>query len=118
LLALYALFWLAIAGCSDANSSPAEGTARGDGPIDAVATVGMVADLVRNVGGPHVQVTQLMGAGVDPHLYKATRDDVETIMRGDVVFYSGLMLEGKMIDTLVKMSRAKPIYAVTELIVE
>jgi manganese/zinc/iron transport system substrate-binding protein len=111
---------LAIAGCSDANSSPTAGkrVARGDGPIGAVATVGMVADLVRNVGGRHVEVTQLMGAGVDPHLYKATRDDVETIMHGDIVFYSGLMLEGKMIDTLVKISRNKPVYAVTELIDE
>jgi manganese/zinc/iron transport system substrate-binding protein len=59
-----------------------------------------------------------MGAGVDPHLYKATRDDVQTIMRGDVVFYSGLMLEGKMIDTLVRISRTKPVFAVTELIDE
>lgn len=78
----------------------------------------MVADVVRNVGGKHVAVTQLMGAGVDPHLYKATRDDVQTIMGGDIVFYSGLMLEGKMIDTLVKISRNKPVYAVTEMIEE
>ncbi len=74
----------------------------------------MVADIVRNVGGGHVEVIQLMGAGVDPHLYKATRDDVELIMNADVVFYSGLMLEGKMIDTLVKIGRSKPVYAVTE----
>jgi manganese/zinc/iron transport system substrate-binding protein len=85
-------------------------------PIRAIATVGMVADIVRNVGGPHVEVTQIMGAGVDPHLYKATRDDVELITTGDVVFYSGLMLEGKMIDTLVKVARTKPVYAVTEMI--
>ncbi len=74
----------------------------------------MVADLVRNVGGEHVRVTQLMGAGVDPHLYKATRDDVQTIMQGDIVFYSGLMLEGKMTDTLIKVARNKPVVAVTE----
>jgi manganese/zinc/iron transport system substrate-binding protein len=76
----------------------------------------MVADVVRNVGGEHVEVTQIMGAGVDPHLYKATRDDVALIAGGDVVFYSGLMLEGKMIDTLVKISRSKPVYAITEII--
>lgn len=88
--------------------------ARGSGTIRAVTTVGMVADLVRNVGGNHVEVIQIMGAGVDPHLYKATRDDVQTIMSGEIVFYSGLMLEGKMIDTLVKIGRDKPVYAVTE----
>ena len=110
-----------LAGCSDReNTSSVTGSTgfHGEYPIRAIATVGMVADLVRNVGGKHVAVTQLMGAGVDPHLYKATRDDVQTIMSGDVVFYSGLMLEGKMIDTLVRVSRNKPVYAVTEMIEE
>ena len=78
----------------------------------------MVGELVRHVGGEHVKVTQIMGAGVDPHLYKATRDDVMMIMDGDIVFYSGLMLEGKMSDTLIKMARKKPVIAVTELIDE
>lgn len=91
---------------------------RGSYPIQASATVGMVADLVRNVGGEHVAVKQIMGAGVDPHLYKATRDDVQALLDADAVFYSGLMLEGKMTDALVKVSRGKPVVAVTELLDE
>ncbi|MCO6457852.1 MAG: zinc ABC transporter substrate-binding protein, partial [Pirellulaceae bacterium] len=70
------------------------------------------------VGGQHVEVTQIMGSGVDPHLYKATRDDVQTIMSADIVFYCGLMLEGKMTDALVKVARHKPVVAVTELLDE
>ncbi len=96
------------------NDQPYEGGY----PVQAIATVGMVADVVRNVGGKHVQVTQLMGSGVDPHLHKASRDDVETIINGDIVFYAGLMLEGKMADTLIKVGRRKPVFAVTELIEE
>ncbi|WP_442508874.1 metal ABC transporter solute-binding protein, Zn/Mn family [Novipirellula sp. SH528] len=87
-----------------------------DSPIAVTTTVGMVADLVRTVGGDRVNVTQICGSGVDPHLYKATRDDVATMMRADVIFYSGLMLEGKMTDTLIKMARNKPVVAVTEAI--
>ena len=34
--------------------------------IKVVATVGMIADMVRNIGGECTQVTALMGAGVDP----------------------------------------------------
>ncbi len=108
---LIGLLLLFAGGCSGNSGA---GGAKSGGPIRAVATVGMVADIVRHVGDGHVEVTQLMGAGVDPHLYKATRDDVELIMNGDIVFYSGLMLEGKMIDTLVKIGRTKPVYAVTE----
>ena len=87
--ALVMLIWIAAGGCTGSDSKsplPADRSTAAGGPISAVATVGMVADLVRTVGGEHVQVTQVMGAGVDPHLYKATRDDVQRIMQGDIVF--------------------------------
>ncbi len=87
-------------------------------PITITATVGMVADIVRQVGGQHVTVTQICGPGVDPHLYKVTRDDAQTLSTADMIFYSGLMLEGKMSDTLVKMARQRPVIAVTESIDE
>lgn len=102
---------LILVGCAPEAPRPSVG-------VRAVTTTGMVADLVREVGGDAVEVRQLMGPGVDPHLYKATRDDVQTILDADVVFYSGLMLEGKMTDTLVKVGRDRPVYAVTELIDE
>jgi manganese/zinc/iron transport system substrate-binding protein len=117
------LFVVAVcAGCVPSDSTPkgsesdSPSAFGGDYPIQAIATVGMVADIVRNVGGEHVAVTQIMGAGVDPHLYKATRDDVQMIMDSDIVFYSGLMLEGKLSDTLIKSARRKPVVAVTEMI--
>jgi manganese/zinc/iron transport system substrate-binding protein len=85
-------------------------------PINAVCTTGMVADLVRNIGGDHVSVTALMGEGVDPHLYKASPGDVNQLNSADIIFYSGLHLEGKMADTFARMARKKPTFAVTALI--
>ena len=117
-------FILLVVGCEPASSETgANGvtssrTFQGEYPLQVVATVGMVADIARNVGGENVDVVQIMGAGVDPHLYKATRDDVQTIMDGDIVFYCGLMLEGKMSDTLIKVAGRKPVFAVTEMIEE
>lgn len=88
-------------------------------PYKVTATVGMVADIVREVAGDRAEVINIIGEGVDPHLYKPTRGDVAALLSADVVFYSGLMLEGKMSDTLVKVGRnGKPVYAVTELIDE
>ena len=87
-------------------------------PYNVITTVGMVNDIVLNVAGDKAKATAMMGAGVDPHLYKPTRDDVAAMIRADVVFYSGLMLEGKMADTLIKVARNKPVHAVTELIDE
>lgn len=109
---LPALFALCLSGCANptADSSASNSSDR----IQVVATVGMVADLVKNVGQHHVTVTQICGSGVDPHLYRATRDDVRQIMTCDIVFYSGLMLEGKMADILARISDSKPVIAVTE----
>ena len=88
-------------------------------PIQAAATVGMVADVVRNVGGEHVEVDGIIGEGVDPHVYKPIRRDMRTLSRADIVFYNGLMLEGKLGDMLVRVARrGKPVYAVTEEILE
>jgi len=86
----------------------------GDYPIQVVVTTGMVADLVERIGGKHVHVTQLMGEGIDPHLYKASPGDVTQLNRADMVFYSGLHLEGKMGDVLGRMARKKPAVAAAE----
>ena len=56
----------------------------------------MVSDLVRQVGGDHVEVTEIMGPGVDPHLYKASANDVTKLQNAEIIFYVGLLLEGKM----------------------
>jgi len=84
-----------------------------------VTTCGMVTDVVREVAGNKAKVVGLMGEGVDPHLYKPTRDDVVKLLQADVVFYSGLMLEGRMTDTFLKVARkGTPVFAVTELLDE
>lgn len=81
-------------------------------PIQAVATTGMVADAVKEVGGNLVKVVGLMGAGVDPHLYKASEGDIHKLSNADIIFYNGLNLEGKMGDIFVKMARNKPTVAI------
>lgn len=82
--------------------------------MNVVTTTGMIADAVKHVGGEFVAVTQLMGAGVDPHLYKASEGDIQRLSAADIIFYNGLNLEGKMGDIFVKMARGKPVVAVTE----
>ncbi len=88
-----------------------------DGEFQAVATIGMIGDVVANVSGSSLKVTTLMGPGVDPHLYKATRSDIATLSKADIVFYNGLLLEGKMTDALIRVASAgKKVHAVTELL--
>jgi manganese/zinc/iron transport system substrate-binding protein len=92
----------------------AAGPAFAQEKIKIVTTIGMVADLVRQVGGDRVEVEQLMGPGVDPHLYKPTSADAGRLSKADVIFYSGLMLKGRMGD-LCAGSRREKVYATTEM---
>lgn len=84
-------------------------------PLKITATIGMVGDVLRNIVGDHGNVDILIGQGIDPHLYKASRGDVVSLMEADIIFYNGTLLEGQMGDTLVKVSTSgKPVYAVTD----
>lgn len=93
------------------------GSARAE--LVIVCTTGMVADLVQEVAGERAKVTALISDGVDPHLYKPTRDDVAKLLKADVIFYSGLHLEGRMEASFEKMrQRGTKVCAVTSSIPE
>lgn len=98
-----------VAGCARTESSAG-------GAIPVTVTTGMIADIVKNVGGERVTVTALMGPGVDPHLYKASEGDIARLESAKIIFYNGVHLEGRMGDILVKMARQKPTVAVAERI--
>ena len=98
------------AGCGGGGAGEAGAD---EGRIQATTTTTMITDLVRQVGGDRVEVTDLMGPGVDPHLYRASQGDVSALRDADVVFYNGLFLEGQMEDILEKTSEQKPAVQVT-----
>ncbi len=95
-------------------SSGGDSTEKAEGRPYIVATTGMIADAVKEVVGDLAKVEGLMGPGVDPHLYKATRGDLTQLRKAKVIFYNGLHLEGKMGEVLEKLSEQKPVYAVGE----
>lgn len=116
-IALCVVMGLLLSACSP-QPDRSEATTR-TYPYKVAATVGMISDIVRQVAGDLATVEGIIGEGVDPHLYKPTRADVVSLEAADIIFYNGLLLEGKMGDILIKLSRSgKPIYAVTEAILE
>lgn len=111
-----------LAGCRNSNShsDSHEGpgiwpraTYRGDSPIQAVCTTGQVADAIRAVGGPRVEVFAMMGPGVDPHLYTSVPSDIERLEAADIIFYNGLHLEGRLADVLHRLADRRPAFALT-----
>jgi manganese/zinc/iron transport system substrate-binding protein len=87
--------------------------AQQDGPVAVLATIGMIADVAENVGGACVEVTQLMGAGVDPHLYQASAQDVRLFRDAQLILYSGYALEGQLGEVLDRFGEETPTIAVS-----
>jgi zinc/manganese transport system substrate-binding protein len=74
-----------LAGCSSGGES-------GDGSgaaVSAIATTTQIGDIVREVGGEEVEVTQLLQPNTDPHDYEPRPSDIEAFPDADVVFING-----------------------------
>lgn len=105
---LYILILLPFLACNN--------TKEASGKLQVVTTTTMITDMVQNIGGDHVEVQGLMGAGVDPHLYKASEGDVSKLFNADVVFYNGLHLEGKLVEVFEKMQGKQKAVALGEFL--
>ena len=74
--------------------------------VNAVASFTVLADIVKQVGGEHVNVKSLVGPNGDPHTFEPTPQDSQALASADLVIVSGLGLEGWM-DRLVSASGYK-----------
>ena len=102
---------LILSGCAKVNATTVPDVS--GRTIKAVATTGMIGDIVTNVAGERVELSTLMGPGIDPHLYKASEGDVQDLVEADVIFYNGLHLEAKMSDVLERLEGGVITAAVT-----
>ncbi len=91
-------------------------TAVDNGRLNIVTTTGHIGDAARIVGGERVNVTSLMGPGIDPHLYVASEGDVRRLTDADIILYNGLFLEARMSNVLQRIGQQKLVVAVAEAI--
>lgn len=96
---------------------PLHTVAAQDDALKIVTTTTQATDLatILTNGADGVEITPLMGAGVDPHLYQPTESDVAAMNEADMVVYSGLNLEGQF-DTVLEAlgEQGVLIYAVSQ----
>jgi manganese/zinc/iron transport system substrate-binding protein len=108
-----------ICGCSSSHddhqpaASAQDRVYSGNYPIKIVATTGQVAELASRIGGEYIDVTALMGPGVDPHLYRPIASDINKLDEADAILYNGLHLEGRMTEIFEQLAKRKTTLAVT-----
>jgi manganese/zinc/iron transport system substrate-binding protein len=116
ILLVIVLILVGLAACVKKSSGSGDAADLSSRKVRVVTTIGMIADVVRNIGGERVEVTSLMGSGVDPHLYKASEGDVGRMSKADVILFNGLHLEAKMGEVLEKLGSQRVSVAVAESI--
>ena len=98
-LGAVALLIIFIIACNSREETADRGTSstadRTDLKIVATTTQAADALTILTTGTESIEITPLMGAGVDPHLYQPTERDVAAMNSADMVVYSGLHLEGQ-----------------------
>src|SRR5437868_12606577 len=67
---------------------------RADDKLKAVASISIIGDLVKSVGGDRVDVTTLIGPNSDAHVFSPTPSDAKTLGAAKAVFVNGMGLEG------------------------
>jgi zinc/manganese transport system substrate-binding protein len=72
-------------------------------PLPVVTSFSILADLVKVVGGSHVEVTSLVGPNADAHVFDPTPADAKRLANAKLVVINGLGFEGWM-DRLIKSS--------------
>jgi len=103
---LFALLLAAAVGavaCGREDDGAGSESAGGAAEVPAqrvVATTTQAADLVRNVAGDRVELTQLLTANADPHGYEPRPRDVEAIADADLVVRSGGDLDDWLADVI------------------
>ena len=74
--------------------------------LNVVASFSILADFVRNVGGDRINLTTLVGADSDVHVYTPPPADAKRVAEAKLVIVNGLGLEG-WLPRLVQSSGSK-----------
>ncbi|MBB3329586.1 zinc/manganese transport system substrate-binding protein [Halomonas campaniensis] len=81
--------------------------------VQVVTSFSILADMVENVGGEHVEVTSLVGPDSDAHVYSPRPTDARALAEADLVVFNGLQFEGWMERLIDASDYAGPLVVTT-----
>ncbi|MCF6278146.1 MAG: metal ABC transporter substrate-binding protein [Anaerolineales bacterium] len=107
---LFGILWMGLfvsaCGIQSAPLSP--------GSLNVVATTGIVADVVQQVGGDLIDVQVLLPVGADPHSFQPTPQDIAKVANADLVFANGAGLENFLVKLLENADAQGKMIAVSD----
>ena len=61
--------------------------------LQVVTSFSILADMTQQVGGEHIQITNMVGADADAHTYEPTPDDAKALLNAKLIIKNGLGFE-------------------------
>jgi len=90
---------------------------RAEGPLGIIATTGILADLVAQVGGERVAVRSLLAANADPHDFEPAPADLVAVEEADLIVRHGLGLDDWSEALVANAGATAPVIVATDGIV-
>ncbi len=104
-LLLISILWLTA--CTSASPTP-------EARLTVVATTSIVTDVVRQIGGEHVQVISLLPVGADPHTFEPRPQDLTLVANAQQIFVNGAGLEAHLLPLLESAGAMEKVIEVSE----
>ncbi len=77
---------------------------RDDSKVNVLATTTIIADVVQQVAGDHIELQCLLPYGTSPHGFEPTPRDLALISEADIIFINGFGLEESLMPYLHSVS--------------
>ena len=82
--------------------------------LRVLATTGIVADMVANVGGDKIELAQLLPVGADPHTFQPSPQDLALMANTHLIFANGLGLESFLDEMIANAGGEATVVPVSE----
>jgi zinc/manganese transport system substrate-binding protein len=74
--------------------------------LQVVTSFSILADITHQIGGDHIQISNMVGPDADAHTYEPTPDDAKTLLKAKLIIKNGLGFE-PWLDRLVSSTETK-----------
>ncbi|NCJ05920.1 zinc ABC transporter solute-binding protein [Synechococcales cyanobacterium C] len=114
--AIAALTITLFSGCGSSPQTPESGATEGEetAPM-VVATSSILCNLAEQIAEATIDLTCLMGAGIDPHVYQPTPEDRKAIEDAELILYNGYDFEPSLENLIASTTNPAPKVAVAEV---
>ena len=81
--------------------------------LNVVASYSILADVVQNIAGDHVEVTTLIPVGADPHTFQPSPRELTALADADLIFVNGGGIEEALLAVIASAADDTPIVEVS-----